>query len=151
LQILNKRCSRCGETKALDDFAWRYISKGVHDSYCRPCRSAYKKEHYRKNKARYLGQASERRARIYQERTEWLLDYFILHPCVDCGETDPVVLEFDHSADKDFSISHGFLDKSWEQIVAEIAKCEVVCVNCHRRRTGKSGRFARFVLGRGVE
>ena len=57
LQIPSKRCSRCRETKPLGDFAWRYMERGLHDSYCRPCRSAYKKEHYQRNKDRYRAQS----------------------------------------------------------------------------------------------
>jgi hypothetical protein len=146
LQIPSKRCSRCRETKPLGDFAWRYIERGLHDSYCRPCRSAYKKEHYKRNKDRYQAQALDYKQRIYRQRTEWLLDYFLLHPCTDCGETDPVVLEFDHSEGKDFNISSGLLNKAWSAIVEEIAKCEVVCVNCHRRRTAREQGFARLLL-----
>jgi hypothetical protein len=147
LQIPTKRCSKCGEIKPLGDFGWRYIERGLHDTYCRPCRSAYKKEHYQRNKDRYLTQALDYRQRIHRQRTEWLIDYFLVHPCVDCGETDPVVLEFDHCEEgKEFDISSGFLERSWEQIVAEIAKCEVVCVNCHRRRTAREQGFTRLLL-----
>ena len=46
----------------------------------------------------------------------FLLDYLSAAPCVDCGERDPVVLDFDH-------------------VGPEIARCEVRCANCHRRRT----------------
>lgn len=54
--------------------------------------------------------------------------------CVDCGEVDPIVLEFDHLRDKEFNLAH-YAKASWERLHAEIAKCEVVCANCHRRRT----------------
>jgi len=141
----NRRCSRCRERKPVTDFAWRYISRGIHDTYCRPCRSAYKKMHYRKNKRRYLKQAQERRARLLRQRTEWLLDYFLLHPCVDCGQSDPVVLEFDHpEGDKEFNISYELLNRPWQEITAEIRKCDVVCVNCHRIRTARKGGFRRY-------
>ena len=66
-----------------------------------------------------------------------LVDYFATHPCVDCGETDPVVLEFDHLRDKSFSIGAKLTNHSWDAIVAEIEKCEVVCGNCHKRRTAR--------------
>lgn len=68
------------------------------------------------------------------------------HPCVDCGEGDPIVLEFDHLRDKKFSISKGLQDRPWQDVLDEIAKCEVVCANCHRRRTAHRGGFARAVV-----
>jgi len=62
-----------------------------------------------------------------------LLDYLAVHPCADCRELDPVVLEFDHLGDKIFSIAPGRRDRSWRSIEGEIAKREVECANCHRR------------------
>ena len=80
------------------------------------------------------------------ERLAYLIDYFVEHPCLDCGETDPVVLEFDHLRDKEFGISSGIRDRNWQAVLAEIDKCDVVCANCHRRRTAKRGGFARAVV-----
>lgn len=55
--------------------------------------------------------------------------------CVDCDETDPVVLDFDHvRGEKLFTIGER-KDGSRARLLAEIAKCEVRCANCHRRRT----------------
>ena len=59
------------------------------------------------------------------------------HPCVDCGEVDPIVLDFDHITDnKKMCIARlvggGF---SLQLIKEEIGKCEVRCSNCHRRIT----------------
>lgn len=58
--------------------------------------------------------------------------------CTDCGENYPYwVLQFDHTGtDKEFTIAKfaaGTLDL--ERIKKEIAKCEVVCANCHADRT----------------
>jgi hypothetical protein len=64
-----------------------------------------------------------------------LIGYFRAHPCVDCGERDPIVLEFDHLRDKAFTIGQALAKRSWQSILDEIKKCEVVCANCHRRRT----------------
>lgn len=75
-----------------------------------------------------------------------LLDYLREHPCVDCGESDPVVLEFDHLFEKSFTIADGLKSRSWEAVMAEIQKCEVVCVNCHRRRTAARGGFKRMTI-----
>lgn len=65
-------------------------------------------------------------------------DYLTQHACVTCGEADPVVLEFDHRvpADKDLDISEMVRRAySLQRITAEIEKCDVLCANCHRRKT----------------
>lgn len=56
--------------------------------------------------------------------------------CVDCGETDPVVLDFDHKdpATKQFNIGAHGASYGWARTLEEIAKCDVRCANCHRRR-----------------
>jgi 5-methylcytosine-specific restriction endonuclease McrA len=104
---------------------------------CRPCRAAYHHEHYSANKIRYIAQAAASKQRLRLQRTAWLLDYFAAHPCCDCGETDPIVLEFDHLRDKVFDVAQALPYRNWASILAEIEKCEVVCANCHRRRTAR--------------
>lgn len=143
-----ERCSRCRLEKPDEDFAWRRKDQGLRDSYCRPCRAEYKQEHYAKNKARYKEQAAERNRLIIAERASFLFDFFKQHPCVDCGETDPIVLEFDHLEDKSFDIGRGFRNHNWDLVLDEIAKCEVVCVNCHRRRTARRAGFQRLKSAR---
>ena len=141
------KCSRCGELKAVDEFAWRRTRRGQRDSFCRPCRSAYGKEHYQANKQRYIDQARIRTQARRLERTKLLLDYFVKHPCTDCGEVDPVVLEFDHlSGDKLFNVAEALSWRTWNAILEEIEKCEVVCANCHRRRTAQRRGALRVTL-----
>lgn len=65
-----------------------------------------------------------------------VLKYLLSHPCVDCGESDPRVLDFDHFGPKNFTIGDA-LTKSVvfpEVLQAEIEKCYVRCSNCHRKR-----------------
>jgi hypothetical protein len=141
-----RKLPRCGEVKSVDQFSWRRKAKGRRDSFCRPCRSAYGKEHYAANRQRYIDQARVVRQRLALERTRYLIDYSAAHPCVDCGERDPVVLEFDHLRDKRFSIGTRIHDRNWQSILEEIEKCEVVCANCHRRRTARRRGALRAVL-----
>lgn len=74
-------------------------------------------------------------------------EYLTTHPCVDCGERDPVVLEFDHRDPASKSGDVGRLVHSGKRAVvqAEIEKCDVRCGNCHRIRTAK--QFGSYRLG----
>ena len=111
-------------------------------------RSAYKRRHYLANKQRYVAQAKARQRVLYRERTAYLLEYFERNPCMDCGESDPVVLEFDHldANAKLFNISQALPYRGWQSILDEINKCDVVCANCHRRRTGRRQGAMRVLL-----
>jgi hypothetical protein len=130
----------------MEEFAWRRRARGQRDNYCRPCRAEYHREHYLANKERYIASARQRKKAMLEERIEFLVAYLREHPCVDCGEEDPVVLEFDHLRDKKFPISKGLTDRNWQDVLDEIAKCDVVCANCHRRRTAKRGGFLRAAV-----
>jgi hypothetical protein len=89
---------------------------------CRSCRSAYHREHYLANKERYVAQARARKDVLRRERTVYLLEYFTRHPCIDCGEADPVVLEFDHldAETKSFDIGRSLPYRNWQAILDEI-------------------------------
>jgi hypothetical protein len=141
-----RTCGRCGQPKPIEDFAWRRQSRGQRDNYCRPCRAAYKREHYAKHHGRYIENAKQRKRATALARVERLLEIFRKRPCADCGETDPLVLEFDHVGDKRFNIAKGIRDLPWPTVLDEIARCEVVCANCHRRRTAHRAGFARAVV-----
>ena len=77
---------------------------------------------------------NRRRRRRKRDAIYW---YKATHPCVDCGETDYVVLQFDHVGQKSFTVTQHISDCSYKTILAEIQKCDVVCGNCHLRRTWK--------------
>ena len=132
--------------KPLDEFAWRRTKKKQRDNLCRVCRAAYKQRHYAANRGRYVEQARRRKQELARARMGFLLDYFKDHPCADCGETDAVVLEFDHLRDKRFNIGAALPYRNWQSILDEIEKCEVVCANCHRRRTAQRRGWLRLQL-----
>ena len=56
------------------------------------------------------------------------------------------MLEFDHLRDKRFEISAALHGRNWQAILDEIEKCEVVCANCHRRRTARRRGTVRAIL-----
>jgi hypothetical protein len=85
------------------------------------CRSAYHCDHYLANKKRYVDQARARKQALALERTTYLLDYFEAHPCADCRESDPIVLEFDHldAKTKSFDIGQALPYRKWQSILED--------------------------------
>lgn len=76
-----------------------------------------------------------------------LIKYYATHPCVDCGESDPVVLHFDHvRGTKIHNVSRMVRTHNWRKVAAEIAKCEVRCANCHTRITAKRAGWTKYGL-----
>jgi hypothetical protein len=132
-------CSKCGLAKDVEEFSFRNTSKGTRHSYCLDCGRVFAKNHYAKNVVYYVKKARVRRNECIKEVNEKLFNYLETHPCVDCGESDPVVLEFDHvRGEKSYNVSMmGWVGLSWDSLLREIAKCEVRCANCHRRRTAE--------------
>lgn len=110
-------------------------------------RRKYDRDWYHKNKERIGPKKNEKQRKRSEKRKELVLDYLKSHPCIDCGENDPVVLEFDHrdSNLKLMNISNLMTGQYSEKIILEeIAKCDVRCANCHRIRTYK--RFNSYRL-----
>jgi hypothetical protein len=125
---------------------WRRKGRGQLDNMCRRCRSAYKREHYLANKQRYVDQARARKQILRMQRTTYLLRYFTEHPCTDCSESDPVVLEFDHLEPdaKCFNIGQSMPHRSWQTILEEIASA-TWCARTAIDAAPPAGR-ARFAL-----
>jgi hypothetical protein len=102
----------------------------------------YKRDWYVRNREHHLTQVKKNQVRTALENRQRAWEYLGDHPCVDCGESDPVVLQFDHLRDKRDNVSRmiwgGF---AWLTITAEIEKCEVRCGNCHRRKTARDRGF----------
>lgn len=84
-------------------------------------------------RARQIKLKTEHRRR----NVEWLREDKARRGCADCGERDPVVLDFHHRDPSTKTFSFGEtaqLLRSRKRLAEEMAKCDVVCSNCHRRR-----------------
>ncbi len=104
----------------------------------------YAKTYRQKKRKKIKGYLHEWHRRRYAENKQFILEYLQMHPCVDCGETDTIVLDFDHvRGKKSFCITTVMMSSSLKRIIQEIAKCDVRCANCHRKRHAKSRRSAR--------
>lgn len=130
---MQKMCTKCEKQKDQDQFNKRSRATDGLQSWCKRCSSAARIAAYRKN-PRVTRDYADGLTRSNRRR---MFIYLSSRPCVDCGESDPVVLEFDHvRGEKAFSVSTG-VRKSWKTIEAEIAKCDIRCANCHRRKTAQ--------------
>lgn len=130
-----KRCSACGETHLSDAFNRCASSVDGLQAYGRSCQREYHARHRDRINPLIHRRTRERRE-VVAARVFALLCGSV---CTDCGEDDPVVLEFDHvNGEKTADVSKLMNDGlSWQRIADEIAKCEVVCANRHRRRTAR--------------
>lgn len=103
-------------------------------------RNAYARQYYAKNKDKHLALVRKNKIgkkKVFQEA----IAEYKRQPCADCGNKfPPVCMDFDHLPEhqKLFNIStvtNGRSGWTLEDLLTEIAKCEVVCANCHRIRT----------------
>jgi hypothetical protein len=134
MEQVNKICTLCNQEHNLNFFPLR---NGKPRNYCKSCANAKTRAHYSNNKDYYFDRNKKRRKNLQEK----LLNYLNGKGCIDCGEKDPIVLEFDHidPGNKEESISKmvRHLTQSWSKILEEINKCEIRCANCHKRRTAK--------------
>lgn len=126
---VHRRCKRCSKWQPLSSFN-RY--RDGHQWWCRECFRAYFKDRGDRHR-REVAIAKRRRIRIARQ---FIRGHLESHPCADCGESDIDVLEFDHQGPKRGDVSALVLDGlSLDALEKEVSGCEVVCANCHRRRT----------------
>ncbi len=99
-------------------------------------RDIEKRRAYFRGNKKHIALVTKRKVRVQKENQEKLWSYLSDKHCVDCPETDSMVLEFDHvRGDKRKDIGRMLVSCSWTTILIEIAKCEIRCANCHQRRT----------------
>jgi hypothetical protein len=138
-----KICFGCKLLKPLSEFDKNKAKKDGVQSSCKLCRTGLTKQWYKNNKFAHKARVRKNNLKTKLEVEQFIIEYLLSHPCVDCNENDIVVLEFDHLKDKKNNIS-SMMRSSLLVIKEEIEKCEVRCANCHRRKTAKSGNHYRY-------
>ena len=124
-----KICRNCKRELPIDQFELEHTKNGdSRRGTCRECRAKYRKEWREKNPDLYRAQMTRHQDR----QTDWL--YTMKKPCIICGESEPVAIDFHHidPKEKDFTIGK-HRGKSREWLSQEIAKCVCLCSNCHRK------------------
>jgi hypothetical protein len=97
---------------------------------------------YVKHRRQHVANVKRRKAALRKQNRAKVLEYFKTHPCVDCGESDPDLLTFDHVKGQKWKDVSRLLSggASWKLIKAEIDKCDVRCWNHHMKRTANERR-----------
>jgi hypothetical protein len=122
-------CSKCGATKNSSSFGVRRTGKLT--SWCRQCKRAHDREAYSGNREWY-----QRRNKTQRKALREYIDSLKRGPCLDCGQSfPPCVMDFDHVRGKKRHNVGSMLLSSRRLIDDEVAKCDLVCANCHRIRT----------------
>lgn len=137
-------CANCKRTLPAQAFARSTARPSGRGVYCRACKRDYSREWYRRNKAEQ-GARVAANTKLYIERNRAFVNEVKAEPCQDCGHCfDPEVMEFDHDRGEKRQTISDLVRRasSTANIADEIAKCDLVCANCHRLRT-KSRRLGK--------
>lgn len=135
---MKKICTKCKLEKEKEEFNKNKTRKDGLQNICKLCSQEKSKKFYKEN-------VEYQRIRIYKQKKDRkkesrknVNDYLLCHPCIDCGNDNIIVLEFDHrEPDKKHKAISEMLASgySWIKIFKEIKKCDVRCANCHRIKT----------------
>lgn len=124
-----KQCRACREVKPCDQFLI-VRTTGKIMARCKSCHDEYKRQwHYGRNK----------------EVKEYLFNLLSNSKCNDCGGSDLLTLEFDHQHSKHFNIGKAHL-KTLQEVKEELAKCIVLCANCHKKKTHQEQNTWRYQM-----
>lgn len=135
---MEKSCIKCKTIKQLSEYNRNKSRKDGYQNICRKCSNATSRAYYKDNRSKHIKAIRKRNLQQIARNRTFVIEYLQTHPCVDCGEADIVVLQFDHQKNKKEIISKA-VKNAWsiESLKNEIAKCLVRCANCHTRKTAK--------------
>lgn len=130
----SKSCGRCKAVKPIADFYNDRNTKTGYSSYCKPCIKLVS--------IRYINTPSmvrSRRRAVGLNRTRIRALFNVekaKYKCLRCGESHPACLDFHHRnpAEKFRNVSEMVCSAfEFEKILEEMAKCDCLCSNCHRK------------------
>ena len=131
-----KICTKCKKDKEPQDFPVRSSSKDGRASACKRCAAEYAKKSYQEGDKE---RKSKNQRKTFQRNIGMLKEYLSGKECKECKEKDIEVFEFDHTdpKEKKHNVSEMVWHYSWKKILQEIEKCQILCANCHRRKTNR--------------
>jgi hypothetical protein len=127
------RTSRRSHPSPIDTASGRVLHRAMA---IRPSQRPFNVSYYARNRAQEID-----RVRTRQAATLEFLRELRRVPCADCGGTfEPYQMDFDHRdpAQKSFQMTDGrAMLMNRDRLLAEIAKCDVICANCHAIRSAR--------------
>jgi len=128
-----KKCSKCKKKKPTTEFSKDNSRKDGLAHKCKECHKELARDHYEANKDKY----KKRRQKVVEETRRYVQELKESNPCSDCGQHfHYCVMDFDHvRGEKKFNVSQTGRFSNLGAVKLEIAKCDLVCANCHRVRT----------------
>lgn len=130
-----KYCGKCDTFCEKSKFGKNKCKKDGLQSICKTCRNNYEKLWLINNRELHLKRARNSKQKNISINKKNMQIFLIGKVCVDCGNNDIRVFEFDHRCDKKGNVSDMMSRYKWETVLLEINKCDIVCANCHRIRT----------------
>jgi hypothetical protein len=125
-----KRCSKCARNIGIENFSKDKSKKDGLKSYCKKCASGFYHRWHSDNDFQDI---------------KYFKYYTILEKskCVDCEENNIACLQFDHVRDNKIMSVSQMVSKNynWSSIRKEINKCDIVCANCHAKRTARRQKW----------
>lgn len=132
-----KKCGTCKKVKSVDDFTKNSVKKDGLSTQCKECKKVYQDNWYKSNKKIHIKNTKAGRLKSRKAARQFLNEFLLDKKCVDCGETNPIVLQFDHVKGNKIDAVSKLVTAGYsvDFIKAEIEKCEVRCANCHMKKT----------------
>ena len=131
-----KHCGKCGRLKPLAEYSKNASRPDGLNNHCKGYHKIARRKHYLRNQTKIRAQIKK-----YKVETSKMIRSIKAHtPCNDCEKFYPYyVMDFDHrpGEQKEFAIGAQNKSRGKQQLLKEIAKCNLVCANCHRERTYK--------------
>lgn len=125
-----KICSTCKKELPLDFFYANKTKKDGTQTSCKECKKKYNQKHYVDNQKRYISNAKKRKPAL----ALLIRSYKLGKSCSRCLEDDIDCLQFHHldPSVKEMNVSQT-ANSGWSitRIEKEIAKCILLCANCH--------------------
>jgi len=126
---MNKICTTCNIEQPIENFHKAKTKKDGYSYTCKLCRQLYHKKHYENNTHNYKQNANDQKNKI----KVFLNNYKQTLQCEICKESRHYCLDFHHiENNKEYNISDmAGRGVSINTLMNEIAKCQILCKNCH--------------------